>query len=87
MTRGEGPKLKVSRGVKLFVCSLVEESLPVLQSTGKFDLSYSKVLGSQILKQLIHNPKFESYPNRSVIFKYIWPHQLFDKVNVSTFLL
>ena len=51
MTRGEGPKLKVSRGVKLFVCSLVEESLPVLQSTGKFDLSYSKVLGSQILKQ------------------------------------
>ena len=46
MTRGEGPKLKVSRGAMLFVCSLAEGGPRVLQSGGKFDLSCSKIVGS-----------------------------------------
>ena len=41
-----GPKLKVSRGVMLFVGSLAEGGPRVLQSGGKFDFSCSKIVDS-----------------------------------------
>ena len=41
-----GPKLKVSRGVMLFVRSLAVDGPRVLQSEDKFDLSCSKKVGS-----------------------------------------